>query len=664
MTIAEILVFRGVPTPYTYEVPENMANDITPGVHVEIPFGKSTTSGLVLNLKQKDTINPILLPKSIKAILSTDSKRPTLPKQIIDLINWFQTTYQTTPHKAYQTIVGTKKIRQVESAGNTPIANPTPHTLTPDQTHVIKTILAQTGYSQFLIHGVTASGKTEVYMQLAQSVIEDGKDALILVPEIALTPQFTQVFEDRFGQNIAVMHSGLTPKQKEVAWNKILTGSVKIAIGPRSAIFSPFANLGLVIIDEEHEPSYKQDTHPRYQTHTIARYICKESQSKLVLGSATPDIQTYWPTQISDATEKFTLLSMKTRVQNKPLPTVQIVDMKDEIQNQNFGPFSTALIDAITSRLEKKEKTLILLNRRGYSPLIICQSCGTIHTCDHCNLSFTYHRDKRLRCHRCQITAPLTHTCAKCNRPKLTFSGLGTQKAETELIKLFPKAHVLRLDRDSAKTHHQLNKILTTFKQEGDIIIGTQMLAKGHDIDTVTLVGILGIDTTLNLPDYLAPERTFQLITQVAGRAGRGKIPGEVVLQTLQPDHYAITAGANHDFIAFYNQEVKFRQELNYPPFKKLIAIYLSSPNEKSLRTHAAQLGAYLKNRQKSISGTVEILGPQPAAIEKINQHYRWIILIKCDSEAYLQIKNLLTTPPVAPKDVRVIKDFEPKSLF
>ncbi|MFT5170445.1 MAG: primosomal protein N' (replication factor Y), partial [Candidatus Marinamargulisbacteria bacterium] len=508
MKIAEVLIFRGVSQTYSYLVPEVNFDAYTVGTHVTVPFGRSSVNGVIVRLCTETEA-----PKALKTVLETVEKKPVLSEDMIDLIFWFSGHYQTTPHKAYQTIVGRAKLRDLPETENPKQAQDPSFSPTADQTKVIDHIINMTGFSRTLLHGVTASGKTEVYIQIAKHMIKQQKTVLMLLPEIALTPQFSEVFNERFGDTVAIIHSGLTPKYREIEWNRIYQGRVDIVIGPRSAIFVPLKNIGLVIIDEEHESSYKQDTHPRYYTHSVAEYRAKRHQAALLFGSATPRIESY------TANKDTHILSLKHRVNGQDMPQVHLIDMKEEMAENRYGLISKPLIQAIAQCLEKKEKIMILINRKGFAPHIACQKCGEVYRCKQCNLSFTYHKDKSFRCHRCHVRQPITHMCPACHEPRLQFSGVGIEKVEIELTTLFPKAEILRLDRNNATTHKKLTKILNTFKTSGDILVGTQLIAKGHHIDQVTLVGVLGIDTTLNLPDFRAPERAFQLVTQVAGRA-------------------------------------------------------------------------------------------------------------------------------------------------
>ncbi len=648
MKIAQVLVFRGVSGTYSYLATE----DHQVGQSIEVSFGNYLVKGVIISLSETENTF-----KTIKPITSVLNIKP-LSRTLIELVVWFTAHYQVTPYKAFQTIIGAyydKKVSaQSPSVKSIPFA--TPYPLTTDQTQAIHTLLTHPEAPSFYLHGITSSGKTELYIQLAHHYLQLNKHVLILVPEIALTPQYSEHFQTRFGDQVSIIHSGLTAKQRKEQWHRISSGLAPIVIGPRSAVFAPLDSLGIIIIDEEHEPSYKQDTHPRYTTHSIAQFRAAQHNAPLLYGSATPSVCTY--SLFTHHPER--ILTLSQRVFKQPLPQVHIIPMQEEIHKGSM--LSQKLQESIANALKNKEKIMILLNRRGYAPYIVCQACGKPYVCPRCVLSLTYHKDKRLRCHRCDFETPLTHTCPACKKPRLGFLGMGIQKVEAELHALYPEAHISRLDRDNAKTAKQIHTLMQTFKDSGDILIGTQMIAKGHHIEEVTLVGILGIDTTLNIPDFSAPERAFQLITQVAGRAGRGSRPGKVIVQTLQPEHYAIQHASTHDFLSFYEEELSYRKALAYPPFSELINIILSSKLENTLKKTAGELS---KDLQKKFLGLdIRIMGPKPAPIEKIKDHFRWNILLKFPHEKTTFVKAQLQTLSSYPKAVRIIIDFEPRTVL
>jgi primosomal protein N' (replication factor Y) (superfamily II helicase) len=658
LKIAEVLVFRGVGQLYTYLIPEDKASQLTVGTPVKIPFGRAETHGIIMNIAAFSSSKV----KNLKEISAPLEKIPSLSPQIIAFLLWFKEYYQLTPYKAYQTIMGSNKLRLLKEEEHKFSKKEKTHQLTKEQKEIITTILKSKGAASFLLFGVTSSGKTEIYLQIAQEILNIGKTVLILLPEIALTPQMTKIFQERFGTGVAVIHSGLTPKQREIAWNKVYQEKAQIVLGPRSAIFSPLKNIGLIVVDEEHETTYKQDSHPRYYTHTVAQYLSKQNKAKLIFGSATPGIELFNTTE----NKELKLLKLAKRVLNRPLPEVEIIDMRAELLNGNKSMFSHKMSQYIKEALAKQEKVMLLVNRRGYAPYIICQKCGTIYTCPECNLSFTYHKDKKLRCHRCNVVQDVTNKCPKCKINSLAFSGVGIQKVEAELHKQFPGSHIMRLDRDTAKNAKHLEEILNEFEDKGDILLGTQIIAKGHHFEAVTFVGVLGIDTILNIPDFRACERTFQLLTQVAGRAGRGHKRGRVIVQTCQPEHYAIQHAKTHAYENFYRQEISYRKELSYPPFSSLLNIIISSKNESDIKRYCTQIMKYLEPELQLYESEdrPQIIGPKPAPVERLKTYYRWHILIKCKKSQENKLKEIIKHLPEAKSSVRLIIDFEPRSVL
>lgn len=482
---------------------------------------------------------------------------------------------------------------------------------------------------EYLLHGITGSGKTEVYLQLIKRELEKGKTAIVLVPEISLTPQTIDRFTSRFGkEKIAVLHSKLSNGERFDQWNKIKEGKAKIVIGARSAIFAPIKELGIIIIDEEHDSSYQSESTPQYDALEIARKIANEENIKLVLGSATPDTRTY-----KNALEgKITLIELTKRANNARLPEVEIVDLRDELANGNHNMISTKLKNEIQKNIESKNQTILFLNRRGFSNFIMCKTCGNVIKCKRCDISMTYHKDEnKLKCHYCGLEEQVPNKCPNCGSKELKYSGSGTQKLEEEVHKLFPTASTIRMDIDTVTKKHSHEDILTKFKEDKiDILIGTQMIVKGHDFPKVTLVGVISADNALNIGDYRASEITFQVLTQVAGRAGRGEQNGKVIIQTYNPDHYAIECAKEQDFKKFYQIESKIRKTLKYPPFCDIIVLDFSSLNKHEIQRDTKKLHQYLKNRIINEKFGVLLYSPLPCPIEKINDRYRWRMIIKC----------------------------------
>lgn len=482
---------------------------------------------------------------------------------------------------------------------------------------------------EYLLHGITGSGKTEIYLQLIKRELEKGKTAIVLVPEISLTPQTIDRFTSRFGkEKIAVLHSKLSNGERFDQWNKIKEGKAQIVIGARSAIFAPIENLGIIIIDEEHDSSYQSESTPQYDALEIARKIADEENIKLVLGSATPDTRTY-----KNALEgKIALIELTKRANNARLPEVEIVDLRDELANGNHNMISTKLKNEIQKNIESKNQTILFLNRRGFSNFIMCKTCGNVIKCKRCDISMTYHKDEnKLKCHYCGLEEQVPNKCPNCGSKELKYSGSGTQKLEEEVHKLFPDASTIRMDIDTVTKKHSHEDILTKFKEDKiDILIGTQMIVKGHDFPKVTLVGVISADNALNIGDYRASEITFQVLTQVAGRAGRGEQNGKVIIQTYNPDHYAIECAKEQDFKKFYQIESKIRKTLKYPPFCDIIVLDFSSLNKHEIKRDTKKLHQYLKNRIINEKFGVLLYSPLPCPIEKINDKYRWRMIIKC----------------------------------
>lgn len=483
----------------------------------------------------------------------------------------------------------------------------------------------------FLLHGITGSGKTEVYLQAIQHTLREGKDSIVLVPEISLTPQMTERFRSRFGELVAVMHSGLSVGEKYDEWRKIQQGKVKVVVGARSAIFAPFENVGLIILDEEHESTYKQEDSPRYHARDVAIWRSKFYKCPVILGSATPSLESFARAKKGI----YTLLTLKQRAKNQPLPLVQIVDMRAELKSGNRSMFSEALIESIRIRLERREQIVLFLNRRGYSSFVLCRDCGTVVECPNCDISLTYHRStEKIKCHYCGYEEFVPQICPQCQSEHIRFFGTGTQKVEEEIYKLFPEARVLRMDVDTTKQKGAHEAILDAFGNEhADILLGTQMIAKGLDFPNITLVGVLSADTSLHLPDYRAAERTFQLLTQVSGRAGRHEKPGEVIIQTYTPEHYAIELSKEQAYEPFYEREMLTRHQAGYPPYFYLALLQVSHEDVMMAAEYAARVAEYLRS---NLSFNVSIVGPTTASISRLQNRYRYQCLIKYKIEPKL----------------------------
>ncbi len=488
----------------------------------------------------------------------------------------------------------------------------------------IVSVLRQARYQTFLLHGVTGSGKTEVYLRATEEALALGRATLLLVPEIALTPALASQFFGRFGDRVAVLHSALSDAQRSDQWRQIRLGHARVVLGTRSAVFAPVEALGLVIVDEEHDGSYKQADAPRYNARDVAIVRGRASCAAVVLGSATPGLET----RFNAETCKYTLLEMPTRVMERPLPTVRTVDMRQEFAETGQTPlFSRELATSVRACLNRGEQGMILLNRRGYSTHVLCRSCGERAECRNCSVTLTYHRsDRRLLCHYCDHSEPVPTRCAACNREYLHFHGSGSEKVEEELNRNFPEASIARLDRDTVKARDSYETILNSFREGAcNLLVGTQMIAKGHDIPNVTLVCVVDADIGLGRPDFRAAERTFQLLTQVAGRAGRGEKPGQVLIQTMNPDHYAIKLASSQDYEAFYQHETKFRKAFLYPPFAAMASILVRSRNLSEAVSMSNSLGKHLSPAPADL----RLIGPASAPMAKLRTEYRFQFLIK-----------------------------------
>ena len=521
-------------------------------------------------------------------------------------------------------------------------------------------------FSEFLIYGVTGSGKTEIYLQLIEKALSEGKSSILLVPEISLTPQTVNRFIARFGKEpIAVLHSKLSVGERYDQWHKINEGKAKVVIGARSAIFAPVQNLGIVIIDEEHDSSYKSEMVPKYNAKEVARYICEQVNVPLVLGSATPDLETYYKAK----KEEITLLSLSKRANHAELPDIEIVDLREELAKGNKSMISTRLYAEIENNLKNKKQTILYLNRRGFSTFVMCRKCGYTVKCKNCNINLTYHSNSnKLKCHYCGYEEKIVTKCPECGSEQIRYFGMGTQKLEFEINKLFPSASTIRMDIDTVSKKNSHEQILEKFKNENiDILIGTQMVVKGHHFPNVTLVGVIAADGSLNIDDFRANERTFQILTQVAGRAGRGEDKGRVIIQTYNPDNFSIECAKKQDYDLFYNTEIALRKQLKYPPFCDIIVIGFTSDNEKTVQNTAEKVHQYLKQRVITENWGIILYKALPAPIDRIKNKFRWRILIKCIfSEDIIRLMNDMLEVYYNGrfKDTRISIDLNPTNMM
>lgn len=598
-----------------------------------------------LNKKTVRVIKSLLSPMELKEMASAISSHA---KKQQELLQYFIEHQEPIPLKELLELMNTSSgtVKSLVSKGalaemdqeiyrdpyeNRVFEKSMPFTLTAEQTAALKPIQEKIHHDEhdvFLLYGVTGSGKTEVYLQAIASVIEKGKEAIMLVPEISLTPQTVKRFKERFGEQVAVMHSGLSVGEKYDEWRKIHRKEVKVVVGARSAVFAPFENLGLVIIDEEHESSYKQEETPRYHARDVAIERAKSYGCPVILGSATPTLESFARAKKN----VYKLLTLSQRMNKNALPAVDIVDMREELRTGNRSMFSELLFTKLKDRLDKGEQTVLMLNKRGHSSFVMCRSCGLVINCPNCDISLTYHRfNDIMKCHYCGFEEGMPSVCPECESEHIRFFGTGTQKVEEELAKILPEARVIRMDVDTTSKKGSHERLLNAFGEgKADILLGTQMIAKGLDFPNITLVGVLSADTMLHLPDFRSSEKTFQLLTQVSGRAGRHQLPGEVVIQTYTPEHYSIELSALQDYDAFYEREMYLRRQSHYPPYYYVVLITVSHEDLMKTVSVTEKITNYLGSRLNRDS---VVLGPVASPISRINNRYRYQCLIKYKRE-------------------------------
>ena len=628
LIFAEVVLALPMERSFHYAIPEHMVSSLLPGMRVKAPFGSKIAVGYVVRLSDE---SPVANLKNIIEILDT---QPIISDELFYLARWISAQYACSLGEALSAIVPSnlrkpkRELKDIAPAAHMPHIVPRPHTLTPAQEAVTAPVLesiAAHNHKVFLLHGVTSSGKTEVYLRCIEANLKMGRSAIFLLPEISLTPQFIGIVQKRFPGVVGVWHSQLTATQRYRTWEEARQGRIKIMLGARSAVFAPFVRPGLIIIDEEHEPTYKQEHKPSYQTREVAIARAASCGATVILGSATPSLESYqWALD-----GRFQLLEMRERVDSRLMPPVRLIELRHLTRQSKI--LSSEMIEALTRVLARREQAIIFLNRRGFAPSIICHNCGKVWQCPRCAVSLVYHREPEgLRCHYCGWNQEWPGICPQCNSGNVAIFGVGTQKVEQEIKRMFPQGRILRLDRDTTSRKGVYEKAYDEFKNENvDILVGTQMIAKGFDFPRVTLVGVIDADTALYLPDFRSAERTFQLITQVAGRSGRSNLGGEVIVQTHHREHYALVAAQKHDYPEFFSKEIAFRRQMNYPPFVRLVNITLRGRNEQKVTETAAAIVAELTRWKQSNAASLEILGPSPAAHSKIKNLFRWQILLK-----------------------------------
>lgn len=683
---------------FTYIVPSKYIDKIKVGMRVKVSFGKMYLEGFVIELTnnyddkyelkeieelvdedvilneemlylgkkiQESTLcslisaYQVMLPKALKASINTNinikNKRFAVINEDVD-INTYLNKCNDKQKEIIEDIIKNKKVlvNKLSSSINTLVKNniikfiyeedyrykyqsvvPNKVINLTEEQRIASNKVIMNQYKIYLLYGITGSGKTEVYMDIIAKCLDMGKSAIMLVPEISLTPQILSRFVNRFQSNIAILHSRLSDSERYDEYRKIREGKVKIVIGARSAIFAPLTNLGVIVIDEEHTPTYKQDNHPRYNAKDVAFLRGEYHNCPVLLGSATPSLES----MARALNKKYELITLLNRPKTSHLPVVHVVDMKEEAK-KNYTVLSRLLISKIKDRLNKHEQIILLLNRRGYSSMITCPSCGYVEKCPNCDISLTYHKtSNKLRCHYCSYAKEFERKCPNCGNTLKDY-GLGTQKLEEELNKMFD-ARVIRMDMDTTSKKGEHEVIIRDFgERKYDILLGTQMIAKGLDFPYVTLVGVINADTSLNIPDFRSSEYTYQLLSQVSGRAGRGDYPGEVIIQTFNEEHYSIVHAKNHDYLAFYNDEMAIRKKLKYSPYYYLVVVNINSSSYEDGFKEANKIGNYLRNK---LDSETIILGPSMANIFKINNiyYYQCIIKYRFDNKVFPTLKEI-----------------------
>lgn len=743
MTYANIIVdisLDKLDKTFQYAIPSQLQEQIHPGVQVDIPFGKRTLTGYVVEVTEE----PEFDVDKIRPLIGIHEGSVPMESQLIEMAAWIRKNYGSTMNQALKTVLPIKKqtrhvehktvkllldeaqaqqklalfeskhykakarllreliaqkeidytmvtqklnvsaatirnlqeqqILQIETT--TCYRNPVQHltqegyhlTLNENQTQVVDRITEDmdSGHPKtYLLKGVTGSGKTEVYMELIAHVLAAGRQAIVLIPEIALTYQTVMRFYNRFGDRVSIMNSRLSQGERYDQYERAKAGEIDIMIGPRSALFTPFERLGLIIIDEEHENSYKSETSPRYHAREVAIERARINHAAVVLGSATPSIDSYYMAQ----TGRYQLLEMTQRVKNQALPTCEVVDLRQELRDGNRSILSKRLQELMEERLEKKQQTMLFLNRRGVSGFISCRACGYVVKCPHCDVSLSQHAGGRMVCHYCGYEERQPKVCPSCGSKYLGGFKAGTQKIEMLVKQRFPKARVLRMDFDTTRTKDSYEKILQAFaNQEADILIGTQMIVKGHDFPNVTLVGVLAADMSLHVADYHAAERTFQLLTQAVGRAGRGQLPGQAIIQTYDPEHFAIQTARAQDYEAFYQHEIAYRKMMHYPPIWNMLLVHCMGKNEQIAQQTAQLMADKLQSAIKRSGKPVLLVGPADATIAKVNDIYRKVLYMKAaDYQTLVALKDALEQfgkKTNAFSNVTIQFDFNPSSGF
>lgn len=627
MIYVEVVTSLPIDRTFQYSVTGREQYPPAIGKRVHIPFRNMKRVGYIVKIEDQ----PVC--QDPRPVLDIIDEHPIFTDEMIRLADWVKNNYFCSWGEALEAMIpgalkhGKVKMEPRIDELEKNVIPTLPLVPNKEQAEVIKEVkscIERKAHEVFLLHGVTGSGKTEIYLQAMHRVLEMGKSGVILVPEISLTPQTVERFMSRFGDQVAVFHSKMLQSTKFKEWERIRHGKARIVVGPRSAVFSPLVEPGIFIVDEEHEPSYKQEDSPRYHAREVAIERARMAGAPVILGSATPSLESYH----NAVQGKYRLVELTQRISEKQLPRVRLVDMRLELDTKSGKHVISRIMgDILKNDISKKQQALIFINRRGFSTFVICRKCGEVLKCPKCDSPMVFHREKdELVCHYCNKRMPEIEICPSCNQDYLMYKGTGTQRVETVIKKVVPDARIVRMDSDTMTKRGAHNKVLKEFKDHKiDVIVGTQMIAKGLDFPKVTMVGVVSADANLNLPDFRSGERTFNLITQVAGRAGRGDLGGEVIVQTYTPEHYAVSLAAKHDYNGFYIKEIEARRQLMFPPFTTLVKITVRAKNEETVIKCAERAAVKIRSNVKGI----DVIGPAPSPMTKLRGFYRWNILIK-----------------------------------
>lgn len=678
---AEVILAKvapGIDKIYHYSIPQELVSKARVGSQVLVPFGAAKRVGYIVNFAEKSDV------KGIKDIAEVLSPNPLFTKEAVDAAKWMSNYYNSFLMTAIRTVLppGTTRIEdralkkklkkplyEVRSKGSevrtsNSALRTSNFTLTGEQQVALDSIIADMGTKTFkvsLLYGITGSGKTEVYLRAIKHSLSKGGSAILLVPEVGLTPQIIERAREHFGDDLKVYYSDMSEKARMRVWDEVVSQERSIVLGTRSALFLPVKDLKVIVIDEEYENTYKSDQSPRYHAREVAFHMAEGLGIPVVLGSATPSIESYYHAQKGE----YRLLKLTKRIDDRPLPPVEVVDMRKEMKARNFGVLSTKLRDAIKSTFEKGQQSILFINRRGYFSFVMCRECGYTLQCPKCERSLTYYmNEKKLICNHCGFSTEAPVICPKCQSSSIKFFGGGTQRIQQEVAQIIPRARILRLDRDTVNRKGAYETIIKSFVSgSGDVLIGTQMVTKGLDVSTVTLVGVVAADIGLNIPDFRASEHTFQLITQVAGRAGRHHLPGEVIVQTYNPDHYAIKYASAHDYEGFYAHEIKVREELRYPPFASMINIIVSASSDKDSNKVGEDLVRFISKRLEPAQG--DVFGPASAPINKLKGMFRQQIMLQGEDLAAMRKAVVESVSGIVKLGrTRVTVDIDPYSML